>query len=114
MFETLQSDQWYANVKSEFSSISFIFFKNNDWPLVGGNPFSVSTANSDATGLTATSVVGLSQNLPSNCNNDYILFPGASDPSVVPNNPANAVDRYCGEFLNPVAAATQSTTICSK
>ena len=68
----------------------------------GGASFSVSTANTKVTGEDGSEVNGQSQNFPSNCNNDYVIFPGGYDPAVSPlNTPTNALDRYCGEVFNP-------------
>lgn len=78
--------------------------------------FSVSTSNTDAGGADGTEATDFSaQNFPSNCNNDYVLFPGGFNPTVIPNVPTNAVDRFCGEAFNPLyTAATTSVTVCSK
>ena len=80
----------------------------------GGNPFSVSTANTKDDGLAENPPVVESQNKASNCNNDYLIIPGGYNPVTSPLAPTNALDRFCGEFFNPLSAKTTSATVCCK
>ena len=80
--------------------------------------FSISAQNTDPAGATLPVVTGQSQNLPSNCNNDYVIFDGGFDPNpgggLKINDPSNALDRFCGQQLNVQPAQGASAPVCSK
>jgi hypothetical protein len=76
-------------------------------------PFSLSVARS----LPTVALVGNSQSISTNCNNDYLIISGGYDPTNPnPNPPVTnmAFDRFCGERLNPQPSNGASVTVCSK
>ncbi|EFX64296.1 hypothetical protein DAPPUDRAFT_266634 [Daphnia pulex] len=75
-------------------------------------PFSLSVARS----LLGAALVGNSQIISTNCNNDYLIISGGYDPTNPnPNPPVTdmAFDRFCGERLNPQPSNGASVTVCT-
>ena len=75
--------------------------------------FSISAENAAAAG-TLPITNGVSQVLPTNCNNDYVVIDGGFDPTANPiNAPTNALDRFCGEAFNVLPNVAASSSVCS-
>ena len=77
------------NIFHLFKLYRYIFFQRANTLCLttckvvnGGDPFSVSTANTKEAGGAATSVSAISQIWEANCNNDYVIIPGGYDPTV--------------------------------
>jgi hypothetical protein len=73
--------------------------------------FSISTPSTIPAAIFSA---GVSQLGSLNCNNDYLVIPGAfnlGNPAPVADM---AFDRFCGERLNALPGNAASTTVCSK
>jgi hypothetical protein len=77
-------------------------------------PFSISTPSAIPAANPLVFSTGRSQLGSLNCNNDYLVIPGAfnlGNPAPVADM---AFDRFCGERLNALPGNAASTTVCSK
>lgn len=77
-------------------------------------PFSISTPIAIPAPQDGAHTPGVSQLGSLNCNNDYLVIPGAfnlGNPAPVANI---AFDRFCGERLNALPGNAASTTVCSE
>ena len=77
-------------------------------------PVTASILNADGTITAGVSTTGVSQILPSNCNNDYLIIAGGYDPTVVVGVFGNVLDRFCGERFTTTIGSPLSSTVCSK
>jgi hypothetical protein len=58
--------------------------------------------------------IDVSQFLSTNCNNDFLVIPGAYNTGNPPIETDMTFDRFCGERLNALPGKGVSTTVCSK